>query len=516
MTAAPPIEEPTRTAPPSEVPAAVRDRLAGSWPDGRTSWLATMFVVVVAAVLRLVGLATPGGKMFDEVYYATEGAELIEHGVEWRPENGTGDFVVHPPLGKWLIGVGIKAFGNDEFGWRIAAVLAGVLSILIFTRLAIRLFRSVVLGATAGLLMTLDGLHFVLSRAALLDIFLMLFILAAFACLVRDRETRRARWLAAMAAGLDPAAPGRAGRPRIGVPWWRLAAAALMGCACSVKWSGLWYVILFVALALWWEVQLRRSVGARHPWLDTLLDEGGWAAAFVGVVLVVYVASWTGWFVTDTGWNRHWLANQGHDEPPVLGALRNLWQYHSEAYAFHTGLSEKHTYQSWPWQWLLLGRPVAFYWSGDGPCGADQCAAEVLLLGTPVLWWSFLPALAALAWFGIARRDWRAGAIGLGAATGILPWFWYQLDSRTMYYFYALPAEPFLILAVVYVLGAIIGPPAPPGQPVPDRRLAGVLVAGLYVLLVAANFAYFHPIYTGQDIAYQSWLSRMWLGSRWI
>ena len=30
----------------------------------------------------------------------------------------------------------------------------------------------------------------------------------------------------------------------------------------------------------------------------------------------------------------------------------------------------------------------------------------MLLLGTPILWWSFIPALAGLAWFGISRRDW--------------------------------------------------------------------------------------------------------------
>ncbi len=101
---------------------------------------------------------------------------------------------------------------------------------------------------------------------------------------------------------------------------------------------------------------------------------------------------------------------------------------------------------------------MAFYWSADGPCGAPSCASEILLLGTPLLWWSFLPALAALGWLGIARRDWRAGTILLMVAAGLLPWFWYALDGRTMFFFYAAPAVPFLVLAVVYVLGAIIGP----------------------------------------------------------
>jgi dolichyl-phosphate-mannose-protein mannosyltransferase len=193
--------------------------------------------------------------------------------------------------------------------------------------------------------------------------------------------------------------------------------------------------------------------------------------------------------------------------------------YHHEAYKFHSGLTERHIYQSWPWQWLLLGRPVAFYWSGNGNCGAPSCAAETLLLGTPILWWSFLPALAALVWFGIARRDWRAFAIGTGVVAGLLPWFYYAVsDGRTMFNFYVLPALPFLILAVTYVLGAIMTPPEgiATGDRRTDRQLVGTVVAGVYVALVAVCFAYFFPIFVGHLMTYQEWSARMWLGSRWI
>jgi dolichyl-phosphate-mannose-protein mannosyltransferase len=498
------------------VPETVRRRLATGLPFDPYSWLATGVVVVIAAVLRLYHLSHPPGKIFDEIYYATEGAELTQHGVEWRPENNAGDFVVHPPLGKWLIGLGELAFGEHEFGWRISAAVTGIVSILIAVRLARRLFRSTVLGCAAGLLMALDGLHLVLSRSALLDIFLMFFILAAFGCLVMDRDNRRRRWLHALEHGLVPGRHGPAGRPRLGIPWWRLAGAVMIGCAASVKWSAIWYLPLFIVLIYVWEIGVRRAAGAPHPWRDAFLDETGWVAAFLGLSALTYLGSWTGWFVTDTGWDRHWLTSQGRTELPIIGALENLYHYHIAALHFHDTLVSHHTYQSWPWQWLLLGRPVAFYWSGDGPCNAPSCAAEVLLLGTPVLWWSFLPALAGLAWFGAARRDWRAAAIGLGVVAGIVPWFWYELSDRTMFYFYALPAEPFLVLAVVYVLGAIMGTAPAPGRPVSDRRLVGTVVAGAYVVAVALCFAYFFPIYVGDVITYNEWWARMWLGPRWV
>jgi dolichyl-phosphate-mannose--protein O-mannosyl transferase len=191
---------------------------------------------------------------------------------------------------------------------------------------------------------------------------------------------------------------------------------------------------------------------------------------------------------------------------------------------FHDGLNKGHPYQSWPWQWLLLARPISFYWSSDPTCGAANCAAEILLLGTPVLWWAFIPALIGLAWFGITRRDWRAAAIGAGAATGIVPWIPYEFSNRTMYYFYALPSEPFLVLAVVYVLGCFINGPGVgrlgPSRTIslaPDeRRLYGTIFAGVFVLLVALCFWWYYPLYVGNSIPYEDWMKRMLLGNHWV
>ncbi|HEU5108763.1 MAG TPA: phospholipid carrier-dependent glycosyltransferase [Micromonosporaceae bacterium] len=478
------------------------------------SWAATLLVTLLAGAIRVIGLDTPKGKIFDEVYYATEGWALINHGVEWNEKENTGAYVVHPPLGKWFIGLGEWIFGYDEFGWRIAAAVAGTLSVLIMVRLARAMFRSTVLGCAAGLLMAFDGMHFVLSRSALLDIFLMTFVLGAFAALVFDREQRRRRWLSALEGGLDPTRRGRAGRPAMGAPWLRLLAAVLLGCALGVKWSAVFFIPAFALLMILWDVRTRRSAGVPRPWLGTLAAETGWLLLCGVLIVATYVVTWSGWFLTDDGYFRHWLADNGRREWPVVGPLWNLVHYHLQALDFHTGLDSRHQYQSWPWQWLLLGRPVAFHWSSDGPCGAPSCASEVLLLGTPVLWWSMLPALAALAWLGIARRDWRAGAIWLSVAVALGPWFYYALQGRTMFYFYALPAEPFLILAIVYVLGAIMVPAR--GAPDEGRRLLGAIVTGAYVLLVAACFAWFYPVYVGQTIPYPDWHVRMWLGGRWI
>ena len=519
------VPAPHRTGPraPAGVPEIVRRRLRSLSPAPDTwSWVVAGVVTLVAAIVRLVDLGHPARIIFDETYYAPNAYALLVYGVEWQvqegganPVNGApvlGDgpaYVVHPPLGKWMIALGEWAFGYNPYGWRIAAALAGTASVLMITRIGRRLFGSTTLGAAAGLLVALDGMHLVLSRTALLDIFLMFFLVAAFGTLLLDRDDRRARWLEAVAEGRP--------RPPSGwrhLPWWRVATAALLGAALAVTWSAAAFILVFLVLAVVWDVGARRSAGVGRPGLAMLRQEWqGWLTAAVALP-AVYLASWTGWFLSDEGYLRHRLADIGENEPPVLGALLNLLHYHRQALEFHIPLDSEHPYSSPAWQWLLLARPVAFYWSGEGGCGAESCASAVLLLGTPLLWWSFLPAIGVALWLGIARRDWRVPAILLSAAAGIVPW---MIVGRVSFFFYALPAQPFLVLAVVYVLGALIawgraGRRHPTVLGI-DRHTLAVVLAGAYVLLVAANFAYFYPIYTGQLITYDGWQARMWLST---
>ena len=120
---------------------------------------------------------------------------------------------MQPEMGKLLIAAGEWMFGLNSFGWRFASAVFGSLAILLMCRIARRMTRSTLLGCVAGLLMSLDGLEFVLSRTGILDIFLMFFVLAAFGCVVIDRDISRA---ALAEAGRAPG--GRPGRAAAGDP----------------------------------------------------------------------------------------------------------------------------------------------------------------------------------------------------------------------------------------------------------------------------------------------------------
>ncbi|MCF4138746.1 phospholipid carrier-dependent glycosyltransferase [Streptomyces sp. Tue 6430] len=520
------------------VPAGLAGRIT-RW----SGWLGPLLVTLVAGVLRFWNLGTPRKVIFDETYYAKDAWALVHRGFEVNWDKNANDvilnsgghvtiptdaaYVVHPPVGKYVIGLGELLFGFDPFGWRFMTALLGTLSVLLLCRIGRRLFRSTFLGCLAGALMAVDGLHFVMSRNALLDGVLMFFVLATFGCLVVDRDRARARLAAALPADAD----GRrrpdahvAGTTRLGLRPWRWAAGVMLGLAIGTKWNGLYIMVAFCLMTVLWDVAARRVAGARHPYRAVLRRDTGLAfLATVPVALVTYLVSWTGWILSSDsgsgGYYRNWAATDGKGGSWTWlfpDWLRSLWHYEHEVYEFHTHLTSPHTYQSNPWSWLVLGRPVSYFYESPAPgtdgCPVDagkKCAREVLAIGTPMLWWAACFAVLFVLWRWFFRRDWRAGAIACGIAAGYLPWFLYQ--ERTIFLFYAVVFLPFLCLAVAMMAGALVGRPGSSDT----RRVVGATGAGVLVLLIAWNFIYFWPLYTGTAIPIDDWRSRMWLDT-WV
>jgi dolichyl-phosphate-mannose-protein mannosyltransferase len=526
QTVAGPITEP--------VPAATVGRrwsldLAGS--DRFWGWAAPLLVMLIGGFQRFWHLDWPHELVFDEVYYVKEGASYLRYGYEQAlkpipsgsPDPFTlgqhsvfgtaGDFVVHPPVGKWMITGGEWVFGADSsWGWRFSAAVVGTLSILIIGRVSRRLFGSTTLGAIAALLLAVDGQEFVHSRTGLLDIFVMFWALAAFACLVIDRDQARARLASRLAL---PGANRRSG-PWLGVRGWRIAAIVCLGLDVGVKWSGIYFAVAFLAASALWDCSARRAAGVRH-WVLGAAVLDGLQAFGTSVVLIpaVYLSSWAGWFATPGGWDRQWAA-QHAAEPGwrwVPDIARSLLHYHAEMWHFHLTLHTPHPYQSNPWSWLVLGRPTAFFYekhaAGQAGCHVVECSQAITPLGNPAIWWGGTLAIGVLLFRWALARDWRAGAVLAGLVGGYLPWFLYQ--ERTIFSFYAVAFVPWVVLAVTYCLGLILGPSQAP----PERRRIGALVTGSYVFAALMLFWFFYPILSAEVIPRGAWSVRMWLPG-WI
>lgn len=546
-----------------------RQRLAG--------WLGPIALTLLAFGLRVVDLGDPKRFAFDETYYAKDAWSLLNNGfiqtyvndADGNTKNEinddilaghtqgvwTGDpsLAVHPDVGKWLIALGEKAFGMDPFGWRIASAVAGALMVLVMCRLVRRMTGSTMLGCVAGTLLMLDGLHFVLSRLALLDIFLALFLLCGVACIVADRDWLRARLAKRALRSEDGTLHGWGGRVLLRP--WLLAGGICFGLAIGTKWTALYPLAAFGVLCWLWSAGARRSLGIRWAVVKGAVADG--LPAFVHLVVIgglVYVATWTGWLLhanayedelsstqyrqytgqgacaedddsyvaTNLDESKKWPTATEKDASglgEVWQSLRSLWYYHQDVYTFHTHFlnCSEHFYESKPSSWLLVNRPVGVAVTNDispdakgcdAPADSD-CIKQVVLLPTPVLWWGGIIALLFSAAMWVGARDWRYGVAVVGTLSTWLPWMLY--DERPIFIFYGIAILPFLVLAVTLSIGHLIGPSRLPSA----RRTTGVIVGGAFVVLTLVNFAWFWPIFTNQMLTHSEWLDRIWF-SRWI
>lgn len=511
------------------------ERLRDPMPTDRlNSWLLAAGITLFAFFLRMINVSRPAGLVFDETYYAKDAWSLWHFGFErnWADDanakilhgdlSGLEDgaaFVVHPPLGKWLIGLGEQLFGFNSFGWRFMPLVFGSLLVLVVFRLARRLSRSTLIGVVAAILLTFDGLAFAMSRIALLDIFQATITVAAVLCLVIDRDWFRNK----LADYLEENQLSDLGeRFGPGILWrpWRLTAGVLFGLACAVKWNSVYVLAAFAVLSVAWDLGARRLAGAGKKSWETLISEAPLAFLYLVVAaLPAYLVTWTGWLVSDQGYDRNWGA-ENPDALPVklLGKpLGSLWKYHKDTYDFHTGdfiHQATHTYSAHPAGWLVIARPIGIdavndiVPGTDGCPGPDNCLRVISGLGTPVLWWIGVFALvAALVWW-IGTRDWRFGVPVVGVASVWLPWFG-QTD-RPLFFFYAIMIIPFTVTAVALAMGKVLGETDDV-----NRRRRGAIVCGVFMALVLINFAYIYPLLTDGLLRHSQWLQRMWLKS-WI
>jgi len=530
----------SRTATGDAVPtAAERAEPRAVDRDPVIAWAGTAAITFLAAFLRLWNLDFPKAFLFDETYYAKDAWSLVHHGYVTGYVDNANDkildgnlhglwtndpsMIVHPEVGKYLIGLAELVAGMTPFGWRLAPAIVGSLMVMVMIRLTRRVTGSTLLGLVAGILMCFDGLELVLSRLALLDIFVAFFVLCAVSCLVADRDWFRAR-LARSA--VEPVETGWG--PLVLWRPWLLLTGVWWGLAIGTKWSAVFPLAAFGLLHWAWSSGARRSFGVRWAWLKSaVMDAAPGLAYLVLLPVVVYLLSWTGWLLhanvyeqhlSHTQYGPYWGSYLEHDAhgffPELIQSLRSLWHYHHDVYMFHTkGLNDStHVYQSNPLGWLVLNRPVgvdaqlniAPGAQGCAATGSETCLRQVLLLGTPVLWWFGTLALiwSAVCWIG--RRDWRYGLVVVGVLVTWLPWVRY--DDRPIFSYYAIVIEPFLILGAVMLLGEILGR-APAGSP---RRTFGAVAAGSIVIAVIVNFAWFWPIYTDGLLTQSEWVQRIW------
>ena len=476
------------------------------------SVLAPLLVTLLAGILRFWNLAHPHAIVFDETYYVKDAWSQWHLGYpsSW-PEDADNRFlagetdiftsnpsyVVHPPLGKWIIGAGMALFGADSgFGWRFSVALFGTATVLVLYFVARALGGSIVYATVAALFLAVDGLGIVLSRVSILDGILTFFVVLGFLFVLLDRRRHRERFDAAIAArtvdGIAPAVGSgvleSAVDPRRGRSARRRDGGQVVG-----------------------DLRPRRGRRVPRRRRRTRAPEGGHRVladgcrpppglatfvVFVPVAVIVYIASWAGWLLTDGGYDRHFA-----DAAPATGLwswvplpLQSLWLYHQAIYNSNVTLTSPHSYASPAWQWPLMLRPTSMFYlgsaTGENGCtaGGNGCSEGITSIANPLLWWAAVIAVIYLVWRCIAKRNGGDWLVLTGVVATYVPWLLYP--DRTIFQFYTIVILPFMILALTTLLRDLAQLRTRGGFAL-GRWAAGIFVVGR--VLVSA---WFYPVWT--------------------
>jgi len=481
-------------------------------------WLAPLLVTVLAAALRLVNLGHPHQLAFDETYYVKDAWSLWTLGYEgtWGknaneafitlqqlPLSETGSFIVHPPLGKWLIALGMAIGGPDDtVGWRISVAVLGTATVLLVYLVAHRLTRSIAVATVAALLLAIDGLGIVMSRIALLDGPLTFFLLLGALFLLCDRD----RTIPVLERP-DPDSPDPMWGPVLWRRPWLVAAGVALGAASAVKWSGLYALAAFGLYVVVTDALARRRAGiVLWPSAAAFLQGPVSFVLLVFPALATYLVSWTGWLVTSGGY-----ARQADPNPLVA-----LWNYHQAILNFHVGLSKGHPYASPAWEWPLLLRPTAVWVGTDpAPCGVDHCIAVISTIPNPLIWYAGIAAAVYLlyrlvrGWIERRPDDPTLTFPLVGLAATYVPWLLFP--ERTIFQFYTIAMAPFLMIGLAVVLRQIAGRREDPLH----RRQSGERTVAVFLGVIVLVSAFFYPLWTGMSVPYDFWLLHNWLPG-WI
>lgn len=452
---------------------------------------------LMSVVVRFWGLSRFNTLVFDEVYFVKYAKDYLTH---------TPFFDVHPPLGKYLIAIGIwisnfHLFGSiwqnsltsqlSAFSYRWLNALTGSLIPLVVVGVAYQLSHRRSYALIAGLFAAADGLLLVESRYALLNVYLIIFGLLGqwFFLLALDNQFRRRRF-------------------------WLTLAGICFGASASVKWYSLGFLLgTYLIWASVWGVQWLQSfrgadIRTNHfnsavnpPSRQNLLQLRFLHLVFyLGIIpAVVYCLLWV----------PHLQLN------PTLG----FWELHKRILVFHKQLGsgvQEHPYcSSWyTWPWTI--RPVGYLYKTSSTSIQKQVVYDVHGMGNPILWWLAAIAIILLLWMLVATSyrsiteqseisltqtsNWITLYLLLNFGTNWLPW---MIVTRCAFIYYYMGAAVFGFLAIAWFVDQLLY-----SYHVWQRALG---ITAIFLILL--GFVYWLPIYLGLPLAPEQFHSRMWFHS---
>jgi len=454
-------------------------------------WVGMLAILGLALALRFWGLARFNTLVFDEVYFV----RFAHNYLAQIPL-----FDSHPPLGKYLIALGIWLRGFNPFGYRWMNALVGSLLPLLVGGIAYRLNHRRSFALIAALFVAVDGLFIVESRYGLINIYLLFFGLLGQWAFLQALAAGRRRW-----------------------PWLLLAGLGLGG-TISVKWSGLGFVLgllgVYVAGLGGWLIQRFTGVGRLRAQRWPLPLQQLTQLHPLQFLLLPAIAA----LVYRLVWIPHLRLNPS---PAFWPLQREMLSYHERV----GNGPNVHPYCSawYTWPWMI--RPVDYFYQTARavsepvpavgpplPQGAAQVVYDVHALGNPALWWLSTLALIFVVgllvwqlWLRAAQSPrasdrpellWVPLFLVINYGANYLPW----MDiSRCTFLYHYMPASIYSFLALAWLVDQ--------GLWSDHRWLRGISITVIFLVLAALVF--WLPIYLGLPLSPAAFRARMWFQS-WI
>jgi 4-amino-4-deoxy-L-arabinose transferase-like glycosyltransferase len=402
---------------------------------------------------------------FDEVYFARSAEDYVNHVI---PMERT-----HPPLGKLVQAVGVLAFGETPFGWRIMGVIFGTLLVPLMYLLGKKLFGTWIGGFSAAFLFSFDFMHFTMARIGTVDTYVVFFSLVSqIFFLIYFTNVLKKGWKTSV------------------LP---LALAVIFTAfAFSTKWFSLFPAIgmlaLLAALRLKDVLKTKKSLSDRyvamfnHPFIPLI--------AFVGIAVAIYFATYI---------------------PEMLmgDSIGTILQLQNAMFGFHAGSvvdTSSSPWWSWPLMFRLDGATVPRWF--DITYLPNNSVSTITVFGNPAVWWIGFAAMLVLAfkafhvellakniWSRISKSSlaqrvsirgngWDLAAIFIVVVYGF-SWLAYVFIGRATYIYHYYLSVPLLCLAITYFINRYWHKP-----------LGKVAAIAIFAATVAMFIA-FYPVISG-------------------
>jgi dolichyl-phosphate-mannose-protein mannosyltransferase len=415
----------------------------------RVRIISMLLIVIVSMGLFVPLINTPTSYNFDETYYVPAAKHLLA--LE-EPQN-----YEHPPLGKLIIATGVYIFGDQPVGWRAMSIIFGTLTLLGIYLLAHLIFQSQITALFVTALSLFNNFLYIQSRIAMLDIFMVTFMVwaAYFLTLAMKEKNKKLSQVFLCLGG------------------------AVLGLANSCKWFVLvFWVAIWLCIFMNWRRELRWKK-------STLIFALGLTPVFT------YLATFVPYL----------LVSPASGLTFKVSDLVSYFQW--EIWSGQRRVTQSHPYMS-PWyEWPLMIRPIWYFYE-ENPSGVIK---GIALIGNPVVIWGGLLSLYWVIKDSLKRNHNVAKTIVFLYFVSTLSWIF--IPRKVAFFYYYFPAVIVLGFALAYffherVLFFFA-----------NRKGLNLIVQLSFLALTIAMFIYFYPILSASSISRPQLEHRFWF-QNWI